>query len=206
MAKNKSSEGVSAHRIEALTDGIFAFAMTLLVLSINIPLSTKALAGMSVSDTLLEQTDRFVNYAMSFLLLAIFWVSHHRVFDHLKCVDWKLVWGNILVLLFVALIPFATELVNEFPKDSTSDFLFSLNLFIIGSLYYLLWDYATSGFRLVKSTLGDDHIKNTKRGILVIPIVSLFAMVIAVIYPAFSSFIYILIPIFLFMPSLTKKH
>ncbi len=197
MGKNKEPEGVSAHRIEALTDGIFAFAMTLLVLSINIPLSTSALAGMSVSETLMGQSDRFINYAMSFLLLAIFWVSHHRVFDHLKSVDWKLVWGNVILLLFIALMPFATTLVNEFPNDHASDFLFSLNLFIIGIIYYLLWVYATDNHRLTKSSLEIEHINKTKNSLLVIPVVSVLAMVLAFVYPSLSTWVYLLIPVFL---------
>lgn len=204
MVKNKGPEGVSAHRIESLTDGIFAFAMTLLVLSINVPLSASALTGMSVSETLLGQADRFINYTMSFLLLAIFWVSHHRVFDHLKSVDWKLVWGNVLLLLFIALMPFATELVNEFPYDRASDFLFSFNLFLIGSMYYLLWAYATENRRLVKSSLKEEHLIRTKRSLLVIPLVSILAMVLAFAYPPLSTWVYLLIPVLLFMPH--KKH
>jgi len=196
----KEADSISMHRIEALTDGIFAFSMTLLVLSINVPLSTSALAGMGVGETLLAQSDRFVNYGMSFLLLAIFWVSHHRVFDHLKHVDWKLVWGNVFLLSFIALVPFATALANEFPKDSASDFLFGLNLFIIGIIYFLIWKYATDGRRLVKPDLDEGQIQRTKTSLLVISTVSLVSMVLALIYPSLAQLVYLLIPIWLWLP------
>ncbi|MFA6530805.1 MAG: TMEM175 family protein [Candidatus Micrarchaeia archaeon] len=198
-------ESVSMHRIEALTDGIFAFAMTMLVLSINIPLSPSSLAGMSVGETLLGQTDRFVNYATSFLLLAIFWVSHHRVFDHLKGVDWKLVWGNVILLLFIALVPFSMELTNEFTKDPVADFLFGLNMFIIGTIYYLLWAYATDHRRLVKPSLNNEHIQRTKKALLTISLISLLSMFVAFVYPSLAPLVFLIIPILLFFPKLKSK-
>jgi uncharacterized membrane protein len=190
-------EESSKHRIESLTDGIFAFAMTLLVLSINIPLSSSALAGFSVFQTLLSQADRFINYAMSFLLLAIFWVSHHRILEHMRTADWKFIWLNVLLLLFIALIPFTTTLVNEFPFDSASDFLFSCNLFVIGVLYYVLWAHATYKRRLARDDLKEEHVKKTSQALLAVPAVSLFAMVLAFVYQPLSPVAYLAIPILL---------
>jgi len=204
MAKKENS-GLSCHRIEALTDGIFAFAMTILVLSINIPLSSSSLEGKSVADTLLMQADKLVNYGMSFLLLAIFWLSHHRVFDHLKFVDSKLIWGNVFLLMFIALMPFSTELANEFPRDSVSDFLFAFNLFIIGLIYYLLWSYATKGRRLVKPSLDQDQINRTKKSLIAICAISVLAMILAFVHPIFSSMVYLLIPIVLWMTKSKNK-
>lgn len=197
MAKKQDGEdrGLSMHRIEALTDGIFAFAMTMLVLSINVPLSQSALAGMSVTHALLAQADRFINYLMSFLLLAVFWVSHHRVFEHLRFGDWNFVWGNVILLLFVALLPFTTALVNEFPNDRGSDFFFSLNLFAIGAIYYLLWRYASGNRRLVRDSVGEAHIAHISQGMLIVPVVALIAMAVAFIYPLLSPFMYLLIPV-----------
>lgn len=204
MEKPRYNEGISAHRIEALTDGIFAFAMTLLVLSINLPLSASALSGMSVTQTLLAQADRFVNYAMSFVLLAIFWISHHRVFDHLKAVDWNLVWANVFLLLFIALMPFSTALMNEFSNDSGSDFMFGLNLFVIGSTYYAIWAYATEGRRLIKPSVDDLHIKKINQGMLVVPVISFIAMFFAIVYQPLSPLVYLAIPIIIWLPRKLK--
>ena len=76
--------GLTPRRLEALTDGIFAIAMTLLVLTLNIGKITEGLTSASLHKLLLEQIPKFYNYALSFVLLAIFWMVHHQQFHFIK--------------------------------------------------------------------------------------------------------------------------
>jgi uncharacterized membrane protein len=86
MAKSNASEpGMTTHRIEALTDGIYAIAMTLLVLNLALPGTETYLAQtVELRDLLFGQAHKFFNYALSFILLAVFWIIHHDQFHFIK--------------------------------------------------------------------------------------------------------------------------
>lgn len=88
--------GMTTHRLEALADGIFAIAMTLLVLNLALPESGKGLA--ELRSLLLGQLDKFFSYAVSFILLAILWVRHHEQFHYIKRTDGRHLWINVFFL------------------------------------------------------------------------------------------------------------
>ena len=190
--------GVTTHRIEALTDGIFAIAMTLLVLTLDIPeAKTELIQTVELHRMLIGQMHKFFNYALSFLLLAIFWVKHHQQFHFIKRTNRKHLWINIVTLMFIALIPFSTSLVGDYNDDMVAEFFFASNLFIIGMLFLWNWVYATKGHRLVDRSLDPQRIALWKKRGAVIPLVSLLAMVLSLTNPQFSFYAYLLIPIIL---------
>src|SRR5215469_16375933 len=97
-------------RILALSDGVFAIAMTLLILQIAIP----ATAGDGrLSRALLALWPRYLAYLLSFLVIARFWVIHHQAFRLIARFDTALVWLNLLLLLFVAFLPFPTSVLGQ---------------------------------------------------------------------------------------------
>ena len=190
--------GVTTHRIEALTDGIFAIAMTLLVLTLDIPeAKTELIQTVELHSMLIGQMHKFLNYALSFLLLAIFWVIHHQQFHFIKRTNHKHLWINIVTLMFIALIPFSTSLVGDYNDDMVAEFFFASNLFIIGMLFLWNWAYATKGHRLVDRSLDPQRIALGKKRGAVIPLVSLLAIVLSLTNPQFSFYAYLLIPIIL---------
>jgi uncharacterized membrane protein len=196
----ESESGMTTHRIEALTDGIFAFAMTLLVLTLNLPDSGKTLTSTGLHQILLGQADKFFNYALSFVLLAVFWIVHHQQFHSIKRTDGIHLWINILTLMFVALMPFSTTLVGAYSKNWVAESFFDLNMFSIGMLFYFNWAYATAGHRLVDKELDPARIAVAGRRSLVMPAVSLFAVAASFYNPDLSSYAYLLIPFVLLLP------
>ncbi len=193
-----STFGLTTRRIEALTDGVFAIAMTLLVLNLNLPLMPKEqLSQLKLHHLLMEQTDKFINYILSFVLLAVFWIRHHQQFHYIKKTDWRHLWINILILIFIALVPFSTSLADHYPMDWMSEFFFSSNMFILGILFSCNWHYATQNYRLVEPGLDSKHIALGKRRGMVVPVISLMAMIAAFLKPSLCSYVYLLIPIIL---------
>ena len=193
--------GMTTHRIEALTDGIFAVAMTLLVLNLKLPQGGVEGMEADLIDLVTGQSHVFSNYAMSFLLAAVFWIIHHQQSHFIKRTDRNHIWLNVIILMFVSLIPFSTSLINDYHDDWMASIFFGMNMFILGSLFYLNWDYATRGHRLVALSLDPRRIAVGKRRSAVTPIVSLLAMALALVDAPVSSFAYLLIPVILFHPT-----
>jgi len=206
VSRSDASElGMTTHRIEALTDGIFAIAMTLLVLTLDLPELEKGLTQTGLHQLLLAQRDKFLNYGLSFVLLAIFWIIHHEQFHVIKRTDRKHLWINIFALMFIVLIPFSTSLVGDYPDDWMAEFFFGSNMFIIGVLFNSNWAYATKGHRLVEPGLDRRRIALGKKRGTVTPLVSLLAMGLSLMHPQLSCYLYILIPLILFLPQFRHK-
>ncbi|MBU0672755.1 MAG: DUF1211 domain-containing protein [Candidatus Margulisbacteria bacterium] len=203
MTTDKSEEqelGLTTRRIESLTDGVFAIAMTLLVLSLELPPLGQQLSGTQLQQLLLSQAAKFFNYALSFVLLAVFWIIHHQQFHYIKRTNRTHLWINILVLMFVALMPFSTSLIGDFPGDWIAELFFSANLFIVGLLFQLNWLYVTWFKHLTDRSLTPRLVALGLRRGLVTPAVALVAIVLSLIDAPLTTHIYILIPVILLLP------
>ena len=186
-------------RIESLTDGIFAFGMTLLVLGVGYPVSVQAFASMPVSRILLSSVPYFVLYMVSFLILAAFWVSHHAQFHHIRYVDRSLLWLNIITLMFVAFIPFTSSLAGFFYGSLLAAAVFESHLLVVGLLFHLQWRYATGNHRLVDPALDGWIIRRIWWATLVIPVFSLAGLFLTALRIHESVFIYFLVPVVLWV-------
>lgn len=100
-------------RLQALADGIFAIALTLLVLTLPVPEHSARLA-----HDLVHQWPSYAAYAVSFVTIAIVWLNHHALMDGVLRADRTLMWLNLLLLLFVALVPWPTNLLARYLKDA----------------------------------------------------------------------------------------
>lgn len=184
-------------RSVALTDGIFAIAMTILALSIDVPDSAD-LAGRTLAEYLLDNWVDFFNYALSFFLLSVFWIIHHKQMEVVRRFDEALIWLNILGLMFVCLIPFSTSLMGEYSAEQVAAVLFEVNLMAIGLFFFLMWSYATKGMRLVDTEeVSPERVRRGRRRNLVIPAVSVVAIAISFVSPDYSTLVYVSIPLIL---------
>jgi uncharacterized membrane protein len=196
-SEKKSGLILTTGRIEALTDGIFAFAMTLLVLNLSFPDSVTGLPDIKLRDLLFNQAHRFFNYALSFILLAIFWIVHHQQFHQIKHTDSRLLWINIFILMFVALMPFSTDLIGDFSGQTTSQVFFATNLLILGLLFMANWAYATQGHRLIAPDLDRGVIARGIRRNAVAPAISVIVILLSFVVPEWSLLLYLLVPVVL---------
>jgi len=185
------------HRLEALIDGIYAFAMTLLILSFDIPKLMKGTGSAGLESLILSQSDRFFNYFLSFMLLAVFWLVNQQIFHHIKHTDTKHIWFNVVTMMFVVFIPYSTSLVSEFPDLTAGEFFFALNIFLVSMMGQLGWLYATHRRRLVTEESKDEHLRSSLMSGWVAPFVAVISMVVAFIKPVVCSYLYLSIPLIL---------
>ena len=144
-----ADEGIG--RILALSDGVFAIALTLLILDIAVPATTNPDA---LGKALLDLWPRYLAYLLSFLVIARFWVIHHQTFRVIVRDNATLVWLNFLLLLFIAFLPFPTAVLGAHEGSAAAAVLYAAALCLTsGSSAAYLW-YATGRGNLMRSDVG----------------------------------------------------
>lgn len=134
--------GQKISRIEALSDGLFAIAMTLLILGIAVPSAKGIATEKEVGQLLLTLAPKFLTYLLGFITLGIFWVGHSTQFKFIHRTDRHLTWLSIFFWMFVSVIPFSTGFLSEFIRFKLAVGLYWLNIVLVGVTLYLHWNYA----------------------------------------------------------------
>ena len=128
--------GQNVERLAALSDGIFAVAMTLLVLDLHVP-TTDLLHGLSHGLRML--VPQFVMYLMSFMTLGIFWIGQQTQLNQLARAHRSLTWMHLLFLFGITLTPFSTRLLAEYPTSRIALLWYWANILLIGVALYITW-------------------------------------------------------------------
>ena len=166
------------NRIEALSDGIFAIAMTLLVLNFHIPNLPHDASNVRVLPALLHMGPSFVTYVVSFLSLGVFWIGHHNMYHAVRRSDRTLLGLSILFFMFVSSLPFATSVLNAFPNTQVAPLFFGANLTLIGWLLYAQWAYAGRQPEMLAAFVTEHHRRVVGRRFLLYPVVATLTMLI----------------------------
>jgi uncharacterized membrane protein len=130
-------------RIEAFSDGVFAIAITLLILEIKVPHRDQG----SLVAGLLHQWPSYLAFLLSFAYIGIMWINHHRMFTHIKRSNDVLKILNLLLLLGVTIVPFPTAVLAEHlggPYQRTAALIYNATFILIAVFFNLLWRYAVS--------------------------------------------------------------
>jgi uncharacterized membrane protein len=143
-------------RILALSDGVFAIAMTLLVLEIAVPPAT---SGVGLPKALLGLWPRYLAYALSFLVIARFWVTHRAAFRLIARDDAVLVWLNLLLLMFVAFLPFPTAVVGAHAGSRAAAVLYAISVDLVAAASAAYWWYASGKGKLVRPDVGRAQVR-----------------------------------------------
>lgn len=191
------------HRLEALLDGMFAIAMTILVLNIEVPLNIGISGPGALLIALQEMMPTFFNYVISFMILASLWVNENHQFRYIKVTEKTHLWLYLWSLLFIVLIPFSTSLMGDYSGLIVAELFFHLNLLCLGIFSIIKWDYIIKHqYLLDQDKYGISVIRGDRRRSLVFIIVPLIAICVTFITPDWSILSYILIP---FVASLLRK-
>jgi uncharacterized membrane protein len=134
--------GQSLERLAALSDGIFAVAMTLLVLDLHVPASEVIHSQGELWHTLAEATPQLISYIMSFLTLGIFWNGQQAQLNSFSRSDRHLSWIHIAFLFAVSLMPFSTRLLAGFISYRSVLFVYWGNILLLGAVLFGSWRYA----------------------------------------------------------------
>ena len=141
-------------RLAALADGIFAVAMTLLVLDLRVPVlevihnaqplwvSGAVQSEQVLADALIKLAPRLLTYFMSFLTLGIFWVGQQTQLNHFERTNRDLTWIHLIFLFAVSIMPFSTGLLAEYITFRLALVIYWVNLLVLGIVLYFSWRYA----------------------------------------------------------------
>ena len=143
-------QGRSLERLAALSDGIFAVAMTLLVLELHIPTAAQVHSEGELLAALCALGPQWVAYLMSFLTLGIFWAGQQTQLNHIGEGTRDLTWIHLGFLFAVTLLPLSTRLLAEFITYRSALLLYWFNILILGAMLYWSWTHATHA-NLVKN-------------------------------------------------------
>jgi len=176
-------------RLAAFSDGVFAIAITLLVVTINVP----DLADQRLPDVLADLRPEVFTYALSFLVVGLYWKVHHRAFRTLQRVDERLININLLLLGFVALIPFPTEILGKYGSTSEAVVIYASAMAAVGFVSaYLL-------FHLERAELiapePPDVVRAKRVRSLIAPVVFLLSIPVAYVDPVVAELFWITIAI-----------
>jgi uncharacterized membrane protein len=163
---NAPAEEKETGRIEAFSDGVFAIAVTLLVLEVRVPHLQDGGAGGSLARALMAQWPSYVALVTSFFTILVMWANHHRIFQLVRKVDAPFLYANGLLLLVVTVVPFPTAVLAEYfrkPGATTAAAVYAGTFVLCGLAYQLLWRAAIAGRRLLRSDYSEERIQEIRR-------------------------------------------
>ena len=178
-------------RIVFFSDAVFAIAITLLALGIRIPELAGDPSDAQLWAVVLNIVPRFLVYALSFVVIGVFWVGHHRSFRAIRRYDIGLIWLNFLTLLFVAFLPLPAALLGLYPFHQPAIVMYSVNVIAAGLMQYLTWSYATTDHHLVDAGLDDRLIRYVRLNSMI----SILAFVLTIAVSFFNPWVAMAIPV-----------
>jgi uncharacterized membrane protein len=149
MDESEQRYGHGLERTMAFSDGVFAIAITLLVL----PLTDAEIDGDHVARSLLTLLPTLLAFALSFAVIGRYWILHHFTLDRLARADGTLLVLNLVYLAFIVVLPFPTSVLGEHGPGTTSVLLYAVNLIAIGITSLALWWYASRNPRLLQPSV-----------------------------------------------------
>ncbi len=202
-----ADESKETGRVEAFSDGVFAIAITLLVLDVKVPRGEALGDSGKLVDALLHQWPSYVAFVASFLTILIMWVNHHNLMKVIKHTNHIFLLLNGLLLMWITLVPFPTALISEYmlqPDAWVAAAVASGLSLLIAISYNLLWFYAVGGGRLLDQG-SDMHLAGsiTLRYLLG-PVIYLISFAMAFINAAISIAIWAGIAIYFAIPNRSR--
>ena len=185
-------------RLEAFSDGVFAIAITLLVLELKVPEHVPAGGLIALVP---EMLPKFLGHIISFIVLGIYWVGQHNMFLHIKRHDRTFLWLNNLFLLMVASMPFFAGLLTHYGEDRFALVAYALNLVLAGLALDAIWLYSSAGHRLINPNVQTDMIAFVHRRVLLAPALYAVAAILAFVSPLFSKLIFVVVAVLYILPN-----
>jgi uncharacterized membrane protein len=199
-------ESKDTGRVEAFSDGVFAVAITLLVLNLHIPDNTTPLPNDDFLRYLGHQWPEFLAFVTSFATIGIMWINHHRLFTHIKRIDTKLLVFNLLLLLVIVFIPFPTALLAlyaRYPQYHYAALLYNATNILMAICFNLLWRYASRENRLLDKRSDPRAVQAITNQYRFGPLFYVATFVLAIIYVPASIVGNLLLALFFALPGRT---
>ena len=198
--EEESLENVEVHewrkRLRFLADIIFATAMTIMILNLEIPEFGHISDTTELATFLLKQLNGMWFYFISFVIIAVYWMKHLEHFSAIPIVNQTFIWFQLLFLSSIMLIPFWNTYLEHFPDNVAIRVLLSANMVLVGIFSFLSLNYAGNPkHRLLHSDVSGKILKEAKLQILAEPAIAILAAGLAYINPVLWDVAFILVPL-----------
>jgi uncharacterized membrane protein len=181
-AKRREENEIEFSRIVAFSDGVFAIAITLLVLQLGVPPHT---SNANLGDALLDERQDIFAYALSFAVIGRFWFGHHRFFSDVTHFDGRLIVLNLFYLAWIVLMPFSSQILGDHGGAEPAVILYAVNMvgvLLSGSL--LFFDARRAGL----SRVTPEEARAGQRSLLAIAAVFLVSILVALVDPGLATY------------------
>ena len=190
-------------RLEAFSDGVFAIAVTLLVLELRAPLPGSLHEGESLLHALLHEWPAYLAFATSFVTILIVWINHHNLFRLIVRIDHTFLLLNGFLLFTVTLIPFPTNIIAAYirePGARVAAIFYSGTFLAMAVAFNLLWRYAARGGRLLARDVDMRLIRTINEQFRIGPLTYVVCVVVAAINAIAGSVLVIVLAIYWALP------
>jgi uncharacterized membrane protein len=175
-------------RVLAISDGVFAFAVTLLVLDLAVPVLSPGASSTDLWQALSKEWVSFLSYITSFFIAGVWWNAHNQNFRLIRGSDSTLRWLNLLFLLWIALLPFFTKILDQYNTLQVAVVLYATDQAAAGIFMGLSWWYASRNHRLVDKDLKESAIKSRLLTNVVAPFFFIISMGISFVDPVIATY------------------
>jgi uncharacterized membrane protein len=189
MAKIPFDLEVNTQRLEAFSDGVFAIAITLLVLEIKIP-GSETMGSGGLAHYLYGQWPKYGAYILSFVIIGIYWANHHYLFKLFLRTDHYFNLLNVLFLMSISFLPYPTDVLGEYILNpvhmKTAVTFYSVGILLPAICWCLIWLYASHKQRLINPRLSPVFIRFLTRQYIVSVLLYMMAFLISLFSPVGS--------------------
>jgi uncharacterized membrane protein len=206
QADQASENSRETARVEAFSDGVFAIAITLLVLELKFPPSHE-LSG-SLLDALIARWPSYLAFLTSFLVIGIMWVNHHYMFKNIKRADQPFLFLNLFLLMGITLVPFPTALLADYLQHRDANIaamVYSGLFFLIAVFFNIMWWYAAKDLRLIARDVDPRWVKSISDSYRFGPLLYLAAFILAIFSVPLSLGLHLVLAIFYSLTGLTNR-
>ncbi|GAB3779647.1 TMEM175 family protein [Dyella agri] len=180
-------------RLKTFSDGVFAIAITLLVIEVHVP-RLDTLDDAAYLAALMHLLPSFMGFVLSFLTIGALWIAHHRLFGVLDSYEPRLMWPNMLLLMVIAFMPFATALMSSNPLARVPEVFYSATLLAAGLLQWLLFQLALRPGR-IRPGVPPEEVSAMRWRALTLPTAATAALLAAPHMPGNNNFLLLTIPV-----------
>ena len=186
-------------RLEAFSDGVFAIVITLLVLELKVPHMGRAQSNAEVAHVLLMVLPKIFSWVVSFFFVALIWLHHHQIMHMSTATNYRVVWINTFLLLFLSLLPFPTAMMGEYPRQPLVVMIWGLTMAMVTLTLAILYAYCTRHFLRPEYNAASVR-RNVVRSFLAGPTLYFIAAICGLWSVTLAFILYVLVPFLYIMP------
>jgi len=192
--------GLEKNRLEALIDGIFAVALTLLVLDIKLPDDVAIATNDELVTRLVGLERHFVIYVITFVVIGMYWINHHIQFHFVVRTNRTLIWINLLYVLLISFLPFATDLIGDHEHLVLPCEIYGGTLVVLSGFSYLHMEYLRRHPELASGEFTPVVAVLIQRRIALFALVPIVSMAVAFFSTRAAVYTYVLLGLMHFFP------